>query len=338
MGRYPFLEIGQTYIERRKPFLAKTTYDDLERKVRYLNKVFVRLKKEGKVGTTNPGKMTREYIGVFVEHIRSTGSQNYLVCLLRFLKQICEFAGNNVFAQMRAEGESLPQKVPKDLKPLNEAELARLKEAAESINGWTGEVARFLVAMYPYSGLRVSELRLAHLEDLDTERWAIWVRHPKGEERYARQRTAPIFAPARPAVLRFLKARQEWLHKHSVERTEALIPSWRDGKFGFYESTQFRRIKAEVEEIASKNGTPIRFHLKTFRDTYCQQNIDKDPSLLSAISLTMGHTTSRTTETHYGRIRTDKALEALQRLWEPDAPQKVNPPMIDKKFEPTGYA
>jgi len=344
LGRYPFLEFGLQYMERRKPFLAKSTYDDKLRKVRYLNRVFVELKKAGKVSTTNPEKMNREDVGAFIEYMREaagqdddSNSQNYIVNILGFLKQICEYSGNNVFARMHAEGEELPQKVPKDLTSLSDKELACLIAAAESMKGWTGEVARFITAMYPYTGLRASELRLAQIEDINTEKWTIWVRHPKGERKYARQRTAPILPPARPAVLRFLEARKKRVRAHGVEKTEALIPTWRNGTFKCYESTQFRRIKSEIEAIASANGTPIRFQLKTFRDTYCQQNIDKNPANLSAVSVTMGHATSRTTETSYGRIRIDKALEDLQKQWETNAPSSFNPPVIDKKFDITGY-
>jgi integrase len=351
MGRYPFLETGKRYLGRRKPFLAKSTFDDLERKNRYLNEVFVQLKKDGKVSTTNPEKFTVEDIGSFREFMRSESaekgwtkgtkrkkaSQNYLVGVLRFVKELCEFSGNDVFTELKANGEDLFEKVPKDLKPLSDRELAAIRKAAESMEGWTGEVARFIVAMYPYTGLRASELRLAHFEDLDIEKWTIWVRHPKGEAKYARQRTAPILPPARAAVLRFIEARRNWLKAHGVDRTEALIPVWWDGKFKFYEATQFRTIKKEIETIATENGTPIRFHLKTFRDTYCQQNIDRNPGNLSAVSVTMGHATSRTTETSYGRIRMDRALEDLQREWESDASPKVQFRRIESKFDITGY-
>lgn len=350
MGRYPFLETSKRYLERRKPFLANTTFDDLGRKSRYLNRVFVALKKDGKVSTTNPEKLTMEDIGAFKVYMESasyeekgkTGKRkkaqkNYLVSLLQFLKQICEYSGNDVFAVLEANGEELFEKVPKDLSSLTGKELDIIRKAAESIEGWTGEIARFIVAMYPYTGLRASELRRAHLEDLDVENWTIWVRHPKGESKYARQRTAPILPPARAAVLRFLDARKKHLKKHGVNQVEPLIPVWRDGEFKFYESTQFRNIKDMIEQKTLENGTPILFHLKTFRDTYIQQNIDKNPANLSAVSKTAGHATTRTTETSYGRISMNRAIEDLQKEWEIDAPLKIQFPRIDSKYDTTGY-
>lgn len=350
MGRYPFLEVGKRYLERRKPFLAKSTFDDLERKSRYLNRIFVQLKKEGKVSTTNPEQFSARDIGAFREYMKtasaeeleSTGKrkkaqQNYLVGLLQFLKQICVFSGNDVFSELAANGESLFEKVPKDLSSLTQKELGAIQKAAGSIPGWRGEVARFIAAMFPYTGLRASELRLAHLEDLDTENWTIWVRHPKGEGRYARQRTAPILPPARAAVLRFLDARKRYVKKHGAAAAEPLVPVWWKGELTFYSSTTFRTIKSKIEDIALENGTPVRFHLKTFRDTYVQSNIDRNPANLSAVSITAGHATTRTTETSYGRIRVNQAIEDLQKAWETDAPPKIQFPRIDSKFDISGY-
>jgi len=62
MGRYPFLEYAMQYMGMRKGFIADSTYDELERKMRYLNKVLVELRASGKIGTTNPKKITRRDI------------------------------------------------------------------------------------------------------------------------------------------------------------------------------------------------------------------------------------------------------------------------------------
>lgn len=101
---------------------------------------------------------------------------------------------------------------------------------------------------------------------------------------------------AREAALRFLEARRAKLASKGVEETDALIPVWHGGRFGFYSSTHFRHIKSKVEERVARNGKPIRFTIKAFRDTYCQMNIDRDPSLLSQVSVSMWHATTRTTE------------------------------------------
>jgi hypothetical protein len=56
------------------------------------------------------------------------------------------------------------------------------------------------------------------------------------------------------------------------------------------------------------------------------------------ISVTMGHATTRTTEEHYGRMRETKALEQVRGLWAEETRPKVYTPLIETKFDSTGYA
>jgi len=53
---------------------------------------------------------------------------------------------------------------------VSETELAEILEVARGLPGWNGAVCSFLMHMYPSTGLRASELRLAHIEDIDTQR------------------------------------------------------------------------------------------------------------------------------------------------------------------------
>ena len=64
-------------------------------------------------------------------------------------------------------------------------------------------------------------------------------------------------------------------------------------------------------------------------------NIDRDPSLISDVSYAMGHSSKRTTEAFYGRVKQDKALERIQRAWQQASAKN---PKIDEKYEVSGYA
>jgi hypothetical protein len=57
------------------------------------------------------------------------------------------------------------------------------------------------------------------------------------------------------------------------------------------------------------------------------------PENLSAISQTMGHSTTKTTEEHYGRIKGDRALDDIEKAWESRSTTKQDP-----KGPMTGYA
>ncbi len=275
MGRYPFLAFAQEYLERRRAYLAKTSFDEFGRKAKYLSKVLVRLKKEGHISTTSPANLTEEDIDHLIEWMSGEGYENaYIAKNLGFIKAVCEYAGNGVFTKLKASGKELPKKTPKDLHPLTEENLNTILKEAEGLRGWNGEVCRFLVWMYPFTGLRASELRLAQIEDLDTTKWTIWVRHPKGEKRYARQRTAPILPPAREEVKRYLEARQKRLASKGI-KSDALIPACHGG---FYSSNGFREMKADLESkvnMDTEGGRKISFNLKGFRSTFCQQSIDR---------------------------------------------------------------
>lgn len=67
-------------------------------------------------------------------------------------------------------------------------------------------------------------------------------------------------------------------------------------------------------------------HIKTFRDIFCQINIDRNSSNLSAVSFAMGHRTTKTTEDHYRRMKTGKVLNDLQKAWEAQPLPNFNTP------------
>ncbi|MGD0057634.1 MAG: site-specific integrase, partial [Methanomassiliicoccales archaeon] len=334
MGRYPLLEVAKTYVERRSGFIAKSTEEEMQRKHRYLNRVFVELKKEGRVAHTNPVSIDRDDIAAFVEWTRERNLCGYTVeKLLRLLKQLCAFVGNAVFERMKAEGEELPRRSPKGINSLNEEQVELIMQKAEEIGGWQGEVTRFIVAMYPFTGARPSELRLAHIDDIDAQRWTLFIRSPKGQGKWGRQRTDPILPPAREAVIRFLKARKDRLRELGLEEALPLMPAYHRGAVGFYSVSKFRELKKIVQSKLPP-GFPD-FSLKTFRASFCQMNIDRDPSLISDVSYAMGHSSTRTTEAFYGRIKQDQALERIQRAWEQASAKKR---VFDEKYEVSGYA
>jgi integrase len=317
MGRYPWLTASREYMEMRRGFIAEATYHEWRRRLHRISCVLIQLKNENKLSTASPMKITRADIAAVIRWGQDSGLQPVtLEKSLMLMEKVCAFVGNPVFERLRAAGENLPRRTPKDLSSLSLEELERIAAKAEEVKGWYGDVARFLVAMYPYSGLRPSELRLAHVEDIDNRKWRIWVRHPKGERKYARQRYAPILPPAWDAVTRYLRAREEHLRKLGIENATPLIPSEHGEDIGFYSSARLRAIKKLVEIPG------VKFTLKTFRDTFCQMCIDRDPNLLSDTSVAMGHATSRTTKMHYGRLKNDQALERLQRSWQESSVKK----------------
>ncbi|MEW6069547.1 MAG: site-specific integrase [Candidatus Thermoplasmatota archaeon] len=336
MGTYPFLSAALRYLEDQKPFLAEITVKTRERKFRYLNREFVKLWKAGKLTTTNPKRFTEKDIGAILLWMREKGldpatQETYIDYLTRVLRH----CGNAVLDRMKEKRIPFPKEIPKEIKTLSEQEIQYIQKTAENIAGWRGEILRFIVPMYAYTGLRPSELRLAQIQDVDTTTWTIWIRHPKGENKYARQRTVPIPSPARFAVVQYLKARKEQLEKHGIQNCEQLIPHFIGNSTSYYTDRNFWLLKHKLEKISG-----LQFKLKDFRSSYAQNLKDKGVSI-EAVSKALGHSSTKTTERYYARIRDSSMFKEINRAWEePQNQVELNPKKAQMKNENwlSGYA
>ncbi len=339
MGRYPFQALVRRYLEDRQPFLAESTLVERKRKLEMLGREIGLLHHEGRISTEHPEALTRKDVGVLIGTMRAKRldeetQRGYLARLGSFL----QWCGNPVIQEMRAEG-LLPHTPRKPIRSLNEAELKRLELAAARIPGWPGEVARFITAAYPYTGLRPSELRRAEITDVSTEAWTIWVRHPKGEHSYGKKRTVPILGPARPAVIRFMAKREEYLMSVGQPSAKPLIPTMQHGKATVYAAQVLWRLKHRIEEESG-----VVFALKHLRSTYGQQILDRDSSKLTAISLAMGHSSTRTTEQYYVGLKEENMIRELSALFVPEGPSFLEKPktrtnkLIESERYLSGYA
>jgi len=324
-GHHPFLSYANEYLDVRSGYIAESTVKVQRGIARRMDETLVMLAKLGKTSTSNPASITREDIGALLVWMRDQGYENsYKEKLLGVTEQVMDYAGNNVFLRLRMSGIELPKRTPKTLFALSEAEVRELITVAYSIKGWRGDVTRFMTSFYPFTGVRPSEMRRAQLQDLKIRTWEFYVRHPKGENKYADRRTISVLPPAREHVLNFLAARDARCKEVGLDPKNPEMPlvpvtqdTWKTVKGNFYSESKFREFKAELMEKArvDLDDPSLDFSLRTYRDTFCQMNIDRDPAVLSAVSKQMGHATSATTEKHYGRIKSQKANEILQNLW-----------------------
>src|SRR5205807_2096294 len=76
-------------------------------------------------------------------------------------------------------------KAEKPVHVKDDAWYAETMAKLEGLSNWGAEAIRFAIALYYHTGLRVKELRLARLSDLDTGRWTLSIEHPKGEGAWA---------------------------------------------------------------------------------------------------------------------------------------------------------
>lgn len=318
MGRYPWITCTRRYLEAVQPYFEKKTHDTMRRGLKALGDAFVELKEGGKASTVNPEKLTQEDIEALLNWMKTRKTRNGVglrpatqANYLLYLQHLLVHVNNPVLDRMKLlRHVRFPSKCQPEIRSLSEETVEKLRAALVDMPGWDGCVARFMVAMYPYSGLRRSELRRARIQDLDTAAWTITVAHPKGENRYASPGMAPILPPARKAILQYLSDRQDLLAKHGLTEFEALVPhvsragtlsEWTDGMWG--------KVKDDAQKWAK-----IPFSFRAFRATFAQMCKDKGAGI-EAVSKALRHRTTKTTETYYARIRGEKAFQELEQAW-----------------------
>jgi integrase len=302
----------------------------MERGFRTIHSALLELRKEGKVSTTNPRRLTKNDIAAFLEWMRTRRTRQGLSLAhatqanyLNYLNGFLRFENNGVIDQMRKlHYVRFPQKVSTEVRVMPESRVEEIRSKLMTMSGYEGAVARFMVAMYAYSGLRRSELRQARLEDLCTDTWTIVVAHPKGESSWAVAAPARILPPARATVLDFLKERERYLADFGVTFCEALVPKVTEGIVDYWTDGMWGKIKARAERWCG-----IKFRMQTLRATFGQMCIDWG-GRPDAVSRALRHKTTRTTEIYYARIRPDHAFRLLEEAFDSAHPEKRPVPKI----------
>jgi len=245
--------------------------------------------------------------------------------------QLLRFVGNGVMDKMKAKCPQVFPRMDTEREPsLNEDQLSKVLRSSESVSGWRGECIRFMAWTFAYTGLRLNELRMAEVSDLDLKNWTLRVSHPKGERTYGTQRIVPIPEPLNPVVRRFLSARERELARKALLETRPLVFAHRPQEHVTKQTVQ--RWKVEME---AKSG--VEFTMHSLRRTYGQNLLNRGVPL-ETVSLALGHSSTVTTEKHYCRKDADLARLEIVRAYESPAVPSVNTPLIDRKERLPGYA
>jgi len=322
MGRYPFLEASNAYLEFVRPFIAESTFAVRKRGLSYLGRIFEDLNIQGGAETTNPARFQEREIGALLGWMRERRlGLDYQAKLLTHLRALLTYIGNPVMERTKASKiVHLPRRAEKPVYVKDDAWYEDAMRKLEGLSNWGAEAIRFAMAFHYHTGLRVKELRLARLSDLDTARWTLSVEHPKGEGAWAApgERIA-IFPSVRPHVLDFLEARARRVRDLGLEaeQVEPLIPNDRGA---FYSEAGWRRRRLKTFREAGIE----RANFRILRPSFAQRLKDRGAPI-EAVSKALRHSSTATTERFYARIRTERAWDDLEHLWE--APVvKVNSP------------
>jgi integrase len=316
MGRYPFMTVANGLLRDTAGFYAPTTQAERERKFRRIQKALMDLEKAGKVSTTNPSKMTErdvcEFIAWCKERLDASTSAKYL----RYLNEVLQYADNHVIEMVRMRKKGLlPTPTPKSIQTLPNDAYDQLMSGMWLLEDeWWEAVGKAALALYLHTGMRPSELRMARLRDLDLPRLEMTVSNPKGRRRWASEKDkVPIIGCAEPCLRQYLEHRAEMLRGLGLDprAVEPLFPYIsKDGKVDYWNERVWRRLKVQIE-LASG----VRFKWKDLRPTFAQKSKDLGAPI-EAVSKCLRHTSTRTTELYYARIRSDTAFSLIRQAWE----------------------
>jgi integrase len=159
------------------------------------------------------------------------------------------------------------------------------------------------------------------------------IRHPKGEGSWASQAEVDLIRPdVIPMIERYLTERQQHVQEAGYEKAMALFPNLTMGRDAFYSANSFKVIKKEVE-LASG----VEFKIKDFRPTLTSITVNGDMSLLPAMSAQLRHSNLATTQRSYYRMEQGVAGKHLRDSWRDSAVIPAQKPVIERKWDPSGY-
>ena len=90
-------------------------------------------------------------------------------------------------------------------------------------------------------------------------------------------------------------------------------PIFRHRKARYFHPAEWSKLKKKIQKVGG-----LRFKWKDFRSTFAQTCIDNGAKVES-VSRCLGHSSTKITETYYGRIRNDKAMEEVAKALEKQA-------------------
>jgi integrase/recombinase XerD len=338
MGRYPFLAWANKYLEAYGANYAEATRMEYERRYRRMNGDMMMLVRKGKMRTSNPKDMNAEDVLAYIGFLKSKGLKESAICHDQSaLNNLLIWIDNTAVEKYRMKYKSTAPKRRKGrLPPLEETDLQVIQKASEKVadNDWKYLQAYALVLLSVCAGLRTKELRLSRVDDLDITKWMFHAERVKGESTYGEPRDIPIRPESHKILTRYLNLRDR-LVKTKCPGNIALFPALTDRKGdGYFATNSLQKLKALVEKDSG-----INFDFRKCRRTFGQMAFDKGMTS-DSVSLLMGHNSTKTTEEYYGRRKIEMAIREAQQLWYNEAPNLqpcVKSPLIDSKYEVTGY-
>ena len=310
MGKYPFGEYASRYMDSVRGVYAEETWKTRARRYRRMERRIIELKEQKRISTMSPKSMTEEDVREYILHCKSFLAQTDMVHEVNALRNLLLFAGNHAVDVCMNHNPGLrPRNKPSRKASMDEETYQRIltKSAQIDPTDYPRVRAYTLVLLCLNAGTRNKEIRLANVEDLDIANWVLHIVHVKGEDSYGQTRDVPIPPEIRQLVSIFLLGRKKTMVDKNCD-SHALFPS-NSSPDGYCSGNTLRNYKNMVERDLG-----IKFDLRQCRRTFGQRYLDRDLDIES-VSVLMGHSTTRMTETFYSRRRLDDAMRKARGAW-----------------------
>src|SRR2546425_2622128 len=302
----PFGAAAAKYLAKIATFRSEYTVKELRRKLRYIGSMIRELRENGAIPSIEPRNLDRDAIGQLLIWMRRKDfSPEYQAKILVHLGLLLDSVHNNVIRELRAL-RMLPQRPgPKPIFVKGEDWLREVLGKLESVDGWMAEVVRFAAQVYFWTGLRVRELRLAKLKDVDPATWTMKISAPKGLGRWATGGERILIVPdLRPVVMDFIAARSKMLERMELPDVEWLIP---DTLGRPYSCDRWNAIRYKVFREAGIQGD-----FRILRPSFAMK-LKELGMVLDDRSRLLRHTSTETTAKFYSNM---ESLEPWARVEE----------------------
>lgn len=296
-GRGTVGKYGAQYLGMSSRNYSPITLEVMYRRYIRIDKDIEYLVRCGRMTSQSPQKMIPEDIANYLVYRQSLGVTNSdILHDIAALKGAFAVIGRTTVDEALARYPYLrPNNHGRaEILTMDPRAFDKILENASNVESgdWRRLRAYAVVVFALATGMRAKEFRFCNVEDIDVskEAWIAIVRHPKGENKYGRQRPVWVDPVAYPFLTRYFQAREDFLEANDLY-THALFPGAVDG--GYLASNTLRTDKALVEDEIN-----YPFDLRMCRRTYGQRLIDRGVGV-NVVSKILGHSSTNTTERYY---------------------------------------
>ncbi len=299
MSKFTFSQCAESVIREYTGIWNGATYDVNVRALRRVSSTVTYLHSHGKISHLDPHDIDIHDVKAFVIHLKNDRklSPASIDKELSFFQKVLLSCEND---SVRFAREKWPYLVPKASKGRGSVLLQdQIDSIIDEVSSMEvqdrSEAMPSIVALA--TGARTNEFRNMKVDDIDLSSRIAVIMVPKGMVSYGQKRKVPI----RPE---FFSLISDW---NSFIGSGYLCPNMMTGGM-----LSINALEEDRRHLCDRVG--FYFDYRMCRSTYGQMMRDEGIPI-DVVSVLLGHSSSRTTENYYARVRNVSALEMVLSSW-----------------------